>query len=178
MKLLIKLIFVFNLLSCQNYSNQDVKIVLSNNEPKVVDKIKTATELNKPKNIFIDSTKIISFKLFKIIFLEYNNEFKMWYYPKLIINNDTLQIKDLPIENGSELSIDKSPNGKYFVLDNIIKGYVEDDNGNKILHENYTCVIINVKEAKVEQFLQSECDGVWNERNEWISSDNVIFSGE
>ena len=49
----------------------------------------------------------------------------------MIIKNDTILIKDLSNENGSELSVRKSPDGKFFVLDNIIKGYVEDGSGNK-----------------------------------------------
>jgi hypothetical protein len=102
----------------------------------------------------------------------------MWYSPKLIVNSDTLVIKDFPLENGSELSIKKSPNSNFFVLDNIIKGFVTDETGKEIIHENYTCLIIDVKEATVEQSLQSECDGFWNNQNEWISSDRVIFSGE
>jgi hypothetical protein len=102
----------------------------------------------------------------------------MWYCPRLVINNDTLIIKDLPTENGSELSIRKSPNSNFFVLDNIIKDYIEDGNGNRILHENYTCAIINVKEEKVEQYLESECDGLWSSQNEWISGGSVVFATE
>jgi len=141
----------------------------------IISKKQISTLLNQTKNQFVDSTKIISLKEFQLVFTQFNKDFNMWYSPKLIVANDTLSIQDLPTENGSELSIRKSPNGKFFVLDNIIKDYVDDGSGNEILHENYACVIINVKEAKVEEYLQSECDGAWNDQNEWVSSGDVIF---
>jgi len=156
--------FVFYLLSCK-----DTEV---NNERL---KIKSEDDNNQSLKI-IDSLKVVCFKEFKLVFSQFNKEFNLWYSPKLVVNGDTVSIAGFNNENGSELSINKSPNSNYFVIDNIIKGYVENGNGEKILHENFMCVIVNVKKAKVEQSLQSECDGVWNEQNEWVSAGNVVFA--
>lgn len=138
-------------------------------------KIKSYDYNNQSLKI-IDSIKVIDCKEFKLVFSQFNKEFNLWYSPKLIVDGDTILITGLDNENGAELSINKSPNSNYFVIDNIIKGYIENSNGEKILHENFMCVIVNVKEAKVEQSLQSECDGAWNEQNEWVSAGNVVFA--
>lgn len=133
-------------------------------------------KLKKTQSVLVDSIKKISIKDAQLIFTQFDKEFNLWYSPRLIINSDTLIISELSNENGSELSINESPNGNFFVMDNIIKGYIENEKGEKILYENFNCVIINLKEAKVEQSLQSECDGTWNNQNEWVSGGRVIFN--
>lgn len=171
-----KLFIVFLLtgvfFSCESKSEKQIIVknkTLSNNE-------KNIESLNETTNGFTDSIKVVNCKEFQLLFTQFNKEINLWYSPKLIVNNDTLLISGISNENGSELSINKSPNGNLFIMDNIIKGYVENDNGEKILHENFTCLIVNVKEAKVELSLQSECDGSWNSQNEWISNGNIVFA--
>jgi len=167
--------FIFLLIgifsSCQSQSEK-LFVFKKNDSGKIVkDEILTTAIYE-----ILDSTKVVDCKEFQLLFTQFNKEFNLWYSPKLIVNGDTILITGLNNENGSELSIRKSLNGRFFVMDNIIKGYVENGDGEKILHENFMCVIVNVKKAKVEQSLQSECDGVWNEQDEWLSVGKVIFT--
>lgn len=174
MKSLILLVFIGHFFSCQSESEKSDIVVIE--KEKKFEYESSLEAINGNTNSFIDSIKIVDLEEFQIVFYQFNKEFNLWYSPKLIVDGDTILITGLDNENGSELSIRKSLNGRFFIMDNIIKGYVEDGNGEKILHENFMCVIVNVKEAKVEQSLQSECDGVWNEQDEWVSSGNVVFA--
>lgn len=174
MKSLILLVFTWCFFNCQSESEKN-DIIVTEKEKKVEHK-SSLEEIKGKDNSFIDSIKIVDLEEFQIVFFQFNKEFNLWYSPKLIVDGDTILITGLDNENGSELSIRKSLNGRFFVIDNIIKGYVENGNGEKALHENFMCVIVNVKKAKVEQSLQSECDGVWNEQNEWVSSGSVVFA--
>jgi len=171
-KLFIAFLLIGSLLSCESKSEK--QIIFKNDS--VNEDEKTINTFSETVDSFTDSIKVIHYEEFQLVFTQFNKEFRLWYSPKLVVNTDTLLIEGLANENGSELSISKSPNGNFFVMDNIIKGYVEDGNGEKILHENFTCIIVNVKEAKVIQNLQSECDGSWNNQNEWVSADNIVFA--
>jgi len=79
-------------------------------------------------------------------------------------------IQNLVYENGSELDIRVSPNKKYAVLDNIIKGYVAQE-----LHENYQCVLIDIDNAILLDTWQSACGGEWDKNNHWISGGETLF---
>lgn len=118
------------------------------------------------------STKYKSFGCFAVFSDSLNTDFNLWYNIRIIAQKDTFLIKDLATDNGSEFFIKPSKNGKFFVLDNIIKGWVE-INGKRELHENYKCVIVSVKTHKVVQELQSACGGKWNGRNIWIDNDGT-----
>jgi len=112
-----------------------------------------------------------------LLFMKYDNELELWYEPHIIDfrNNDTLEIENLSYENGSELYFNVSPNKKYAIIDNIIKGYIETEDGQK-LHENYFCVIIDIEKAKVVETMQSDCSGEWDKNNNWVSGYEIIFS--
>lgn len=169
-KLFLVLLLIGSFLSCESESQ-----IVSESD-KIIKAPQGIETTNEVADLFIDSIKTIKYKEFELIFTRFNKDFNLWYLPRLIVDTDTLLIEGLSNENGSELSISKSPNENFFVLDNIIKGYVEDDSGNKSLYENYTCVLVNVKEAKVEQSLQSECDGSWNSKNEWVCGGYIVFA--
>ncbi|MCL2290798.1 MAG: hypothetical protein FWC34_08900 [Bacteroidetes bacterium] len=112
-----------------------------------------------------------------ILYLRYDKEMELWYEPHIVYfsKNDTLKIQDFFIENGSDLYVNVSPNKKYAVIDNIAKGYVEGVE-EKILHEIYFCVIIDIENAKVIETMQSDCSGEWDKDNNWVSGDKIIFS--
>lgn len=79
----------------------------------------------------------------------------------------------------SELNLAISPNKKYILLDRIEYGYVYLNDSDSILHQNYFCDIINLKSAKIEMSLQSECDGHWNSLNQFVKPNGkVIFSNK
>lgn len=171
-KLFVAFLLIGSFLSCE--SKLEKQIILKRDDVSKGER--TINTFSKTIDNLTDSIKVVHYKEFQLLFTQFNKEFNLWYSPKLIINSDTLLIEGLANENGSELSIKKSPNSDFFIMDNIIKGYVEDENGAQILHENFTCVIVNVKEAKIVQSLQSECDGSWNSHNEWIFEDIIIFA--
>ena len=112
-----------------------------------------------------------------ILFLRYDERMKLWYEPYIVDLNkkDTIRIKNYNDENGSELDIRVSPNKRYAVMDNIIKGYVETENGEE-LHENYTCTIIDIINANSVMTMQEDCGGEWNNENQWIIGDEIIFN--
>ena len=114
-----------------------------------------------------------------ILFRFYCGEMKLWYAPYIVNLNkkDTIKIEGYVYENGSEPDIIVSPNKKYFVLDNIIKGYVEMED-DRILHENYFCAIIDIEKAKMVWRAQSDCSGEWNNEDNWISFDKIVFHSE
>ena len=111
-----------------------------------------------------------------ILFLRYDEKMELWYDPYILDlnNNDTIKIENYNYENGSIPDIIVSPNAKYFVLDNIIKGYVETEEGKK-LHENYKCTIIDLKAANSIIKMQQHCGGEWDNENNWVSGDEIIF---
>ena len=114
-----------------------------------------------------------------IHFSEYDEKLELWYEPRLVDLNkkDTIRIKELSYENGSELFIKVSPDSNFFVLDNIIKGYLETDE-DTILHENYTCVIIDIKNAIAVWGMQTDCSGEWDNESNWVSGDETVFNRE
>ena len=124
-----------------------------------------------------EDTLIKLSKTHGILYLKYDKELGLWYEPCIIDfkNNDTLKIKNFSYENGSELHFRLSPNKKYVVIDNIIKGYVEIEDDEE-LYENYMCAILDIINANTVMTMQEDCGGEWNGKNEWISGGKVIFS--
>jgi hypothetical protein len=59
-------------------------------------------------------------------------------------------------------------------MDNIIKGYVQTEK-DSVLHENYTCIILDVKKAKIVMSMQTDCGGNWNKKNEWENDGKLLF---
>ncbi len=108
-------------------------------------------------------------KNYGILFPKYDEELELWYEPHIVDfrNSDTLKIKNLPCENGSELYINVSPDEKFVVIDHIIKGYVEMPEGRE-LYENYKCALIDIENAVSLDSWQSDCGGEWDESSNWI----------
>ncbi|PNW11191.1 hypothetical protein C1637_23165, partial [Chryseobacterium lactis] len=114
-------------------------------------------------------------KSYQLGFTEYNKEFKLYQNPYILKGGKRYKIKGYHNANysgGKILSI--SPNKKYIVLDYISKGYV-DDGVNKILYENYLCVIVDVAKRKVVTELQGDCGGKWNKQSRWVNDGKLIF---
>lgn len=47
-----------------------------------------------------------------------------------------------------------------------------------ITNENYSCIILDIKKAKIVMQLQSDCSGEWNENNDFVSDDKTVFKGK
>lgn len=78
----------------------------------------------------------------------------------------------------SELNIALSPNHRYMLLDRIEYGFVYINENDSVLHQNYFCDIIDVRNAKIKLSLQSDCDGFWNNKNQFVKPDGkVLFNG-
>ncbi len=60
-------------------------------------------------------------------------------------------------------------------MDYIIKGYIYNNDKDSTYYENYKCVIIDVKQLKIVQFMQSDCGGEWNSKNQWVNNDAILF---
>ena len=124
----------------------------------------------KVKNITIISNE------YKLGFLEYNNNFSLYKKPIIIVAKKKYKILGYDNSNFSDGNIiGISPNKKYIVLDYIIKGYAN-DGINKEMHENYLCVIIDLNQHKVVLQMQSDCGGEWNEQNQWVNNNKIIFN--
>lgn len=113
---------------------------------------------------------------YKLVFRDYNDEFKLWKYPLIIKNQkDSLKIQGWQDEYGSELFIKLSPNKKYFLIDAIVKGFVYSSEGDSVLQENYFCLIVDIAGSTIKHSMQEHCSGSWNERSEWVSGGVKIF---
>ena len=110
-------------------------------------------------------------------FERYSKEWSLYYQPILVKAGKELKVIGFDLDNGSEGDIKVSPNKRYLETSYIIKGYIEEA-GKKILHENYMCVIIDLRKSKVVEQFQSGCDGDWNERNQWVSEMRILFIGK
>lgn len=113
-----------------------------------------------------------------LYYASYNSPMKLWYNLHIINKKKKIKVgKGSEFKGaGSELFSRISPNAKYVVVDGIIKEYVHESDKDSTLHENYTCAIIDIKNAKIIKQMQQDCDGSWNKKNQWISSGGkVIF---
>ena len=116
---------------------------------------------------------------FAILYKRYDSDFNLWYDPYIIRfdKKDTVKIAEFSYENGSELNLRISPNKRYVVLDNIIKGYVE-DGAEKTLYENYLCDMVDLEQSMVIiGSMKEHCVAEWDKDNRWIYGDEIIFDG-
>jgi hypothetical protein len=113
-------------------------------------------------------------KDYSIVFLKFNKAFKLYSSPRILQQNRLIKIKDFDEDNFSDISFNIAPNKKYVVMDNIIKGYVQTEK-DSVLHENYTCVILDVKKATIVMSMQTDCGGNWNKKNEWENDGKLLF---
>jgi hypothetical protein len=113
-------------------------------------------------------------KDYSIVFLKYNKAFKLYASPRILWQNKLMKIKNFDEDNFSDVKINIAPNKKYIVMDNIIKGYVQTEK-DSLLYENYTCVILDVKKAKIIMSMQTDCGGEWNKKNEWENDGKLLF---
>jgi len=134
----------------------------------------TGKELNPP----IYAIKISNQT--ELNFLNYNNEFKLYSKPRLNKNGVIYKIEgydDMNFSGIDPVDIKLSKNKNYLKMDHISKGYVELSDKDSILHENYQCVIISIKDSKVVWYGVEMCDGEWK-GNQWISNDQIQFEGK
>lgn len=113
-------------------------------------------------------------KDYSIVFLKFNKAFNLYSSPRILRQSKLIKIKDFDEHNFSGVKINIAPNKKYIVMDNIIKGYVQTEK-DSLLHENYTCVILDVKKAKIIMSMQTDCGGEWNKKNEWENDGKLLF---
>ncbi len=111
---------------------------------------------------------------YAIVFLKFNKAFNLYSSPRILWQKKLIKIKDFDEDNFSGVHLDIAPNKKYIVMDNIIKGYVQTEK-DSTLHENYTCVIVDIKKAKVIMSMQTDCGGNWNKNNEWKNENKLLF---
>lgn len=158
----ISLLFFVSVASCKNSKQQNH--LLTKNIPKkeIIENKDTIIVLNDSLSIY---------------YATYNPSMKLWYNLYIIKNKSR---KKLSSDNkyqgvGSELFSSLSPNAKYVVVDAINKDYVFESANDSVLHENYSCNIINLNTAKIIKTMQEDCSGEWNKKNEWISNDGKII---
>ena len=130
------------------------------------------------KNNFQEKDTLIPLnKNISLYFGSYNEEMKLWYNLYIVKNQKKIKLikgNDYP-GFGSELFYALSPNSKFLVLDGVIKDYVFESEKDSVLHENFKCSIIDLEKVKTVRELQQDCDGNWNDANQWISGGKVIF---
>ena len=138
--------------------------------------VQTTKKQAETANVCQKDTLIKLSETYGILFRKYDKELELWYEPRIVdfISKDTAVIQNFTYENGSELDIRVSPNKKYAVIDNIIKGYVETSTSRE-LYENYKCVLIDIDNAILLNSWQSDCGGEWDKNNNWISGGEIIF---
>jgi hypothetical protein len=124
------------------------------------------------------SVAVFSKKLDRNCFLafeKYNPTVKLFANPFLRIKNKKIKIKNFDANSYSDTNVSLSPNKRFLVMDYITKGYVYQSSTDSSFVENYHCVIVDMRKAKIVKHLQSECDGKWNAQNHWVSDDKIVF---
>jgi hypothetical protein len=106
----------------------------------------------------------------------YDTRFKLWYNPYIIKQGKKIKISDYNYVNGSELSVKVSPNKRFVLFDEISKGFVYVSETDSVLEENYFCVVIDVDSVNIVYRSQSDCGGEWNDNNQLVSDENILFS--
>ncbi|MFT4603052.1 MAG: hypothetical protein ACI857_003239 [Arenicella sp.] len=102
---------------------------------------------------------------YKIGYTEYDEEFKLYYFPHIISSTDTMKIPDF--NAGCDRAYDLSPDGEYMMVGELDIGWVGEGE-DKFLHDRYGCMIIDLKAAKIMNYMDGDCAGQWNELNQWI----------
>jgi hypothetical protein len=113
-------------------------------------------------------------KEYSIVFLKFNKSYNLYSSPRILWQNKLVKIKNFEEDNFAGTKLKVAPNKKYVVMDNIIKGYVHTEK-DSMLHENYTCVILDIKKAKIIMSMQTDCGGDWNKKNEWENDGKLLF---
>lgn len=159
-KILIIIFICTSLYNCKNTSEKQIPLDITSNTP-----IKTAkdTLINLTEDLFFHFTQGTSSKDGTIL---YQNRYI------ITIKGDTLTKLTT---NYSEVFIKLSPNKDYLITDDIIRGYVQTSETDSIFNENYVCALINLNNGKTVTTYQSACGGAWNEKNQWIYGDEIIF---
>lgn len=111
-----------------------------------------------------------------LVFLTKEKGSGLYREPRIKGYNFLSRIEGYDSQNFSSNWIKRSPDGSHLVMEGIIKGYVYSGEKDSVLHENYGCVIVDIKRARVVQYLTADCDGSWNKSNEWISNGRVVYS--
>lgn len=111
---------------------------------------------------------------YELVFLKYNKDYNLYSNPRILYKGKLKTVLGFDENNYSGAKINISKNKKYFVLDNIIKGYAYVQN-DSVLHENYNCVIIDIKKSKIVYRMQSDCGGKWNKKNQWVYKNEILF---
>lgn len=142
---------------------------------KISSDIQTHRSVTQSKDTVINVSE-----RFAILYKKYDNDLKLWYNPYIIRlkERDTVKIAKFPYENGSELGWYPSPSKRFVLLDNIIRGYVEDGD-KKIFYENYLCCIIDLEQSivVVDSMQMHSEGGDWDEDDRWVDGSEIIFDG-
>lgn len=108
---------------------------------------------------------------------KYDKKFKVYYDPMLLKNGKSFLITGLDKNKACDVPTSLSPNKKYCILPVYEIGYVGSGK-DRFLHENSFCYLINIETCKVELQLQSDCGGEWNEKNQWMNNNKIVFDGQ
>ncbi|WP_143059190.1 hypothetical protein [Chitinophaga arvensicola] len=111
-------------------------------------------------------------KGYLLVFLEKVQGANLYRQPRIKLGRTLRKIKGYDDNNVSSPVLKVSPDGSYLAMDHIIMGYVYRSEKDSVYHENYSCVIVDLKKAAVIRYLQSDCDGAWDENRKWISNAN------
>jgi hypothetical protein len=111
-----------------------------------------------------------------LAYKKYDSKAKMYLGARLVKMGKEYLIKGFSAKRYSKFEFLLSPNKKYIVLQTLEAGYFEGEKG-KQYHENAFCYIINLKSNSVLEQLQSACGGSWDNNNNWVNNEEVIFTG-
>lgn len=136
---------------------------------------KSTEEVEISKLKFVKTISITGNTL--LAFAKIDTVFNLYQEPYLVIGKKEYRIKGFSnLNSSSDEIVALSPDGRYFVMDSISIGYVEGENGEKKLHDNYFCVVVDIFQKSVIHQMQSDCGGEWNAQGQWISNGQVILS--
>lgn len=144
-------------------------------QPKETEQKTSNEEVKIPKIEFIKMIPITG--VVDLAFAKMDTVFNLYYEPYIKVGENSYPIKGYHSINGSsDKIIALSPDGRYFIMDSISIGEIEDENGEIQLHDNYFCVVVDLLHKRVVHQLQSDCDGEWNAQGQWVSNGQIILS--
>ncbi|MFK7949754.1 MAG: hypothetical protein AB8G11_19345 [Saprospiraceae bacterium] len=149
--------------------------IISCNQVEKKSEKTTKEEIKTPEINFVKTVPITG--VVSLAFAKTDTIFNLYREPYIVVGERQYPIKGYhSINSSSDKIIALSPNGRYFIMDSISIGEIEDENEELQLHDNYFCVVVDLLHKRVIHQMQSHCDGEWNAQGQWVKDGQIILS--
>lgn len=152
-KISLAFFLIFNLIASCEISNEIREVASSKSDYDTL--------------ITLNERYAISFKI--------DSQFNSQVYTQGILVSGDKEIKKIYTDNVMiDLNFDVSPNDKFVVIGHADVGYVYLTENDSIFHDAFSCDLFELKSGELLGGFQSDCDGKWNEKSQWITPSNEL----